>query len=63
MLQQMRRGLEAEGQLPPRETPGEIGALLLLDRDVDLVTPMCTELTYEGRLHAVKPQPEPQPQP
>ena len=35
-----------------REQPAEIGALLLIDRDVDLVSPMCTELTYEGLLHA-----------
>ena len=53
MLQQMRRGLEAEGQLPGREQPGEIGTLLLIDRDVDLVSPMCTELTYEGLLHSI----------
>ena len=31
--------------------PAQIRELLLLDRDVDLVTPMCTELTYEGLIH------------
>ena len=53
MLQQMRRGLEAEAQLPGREQPAEIGSLLLIDRDVDLVSPMCTELTYEGLIHSI----------
>eukprot|EP01090_Pellita_catalonica_P017405 TRINITY_DN5247_c0_g1_i1.p1 TRINITY_DN5247_c0_g1~~TRINITY_DN5247_c0_g1_i1.p1 ORF type:complete len:594 (-),score=95.78 TRINITY_DN5247_c0_g1_i1:73-1854(-) len=38
-----------------RETGGkeaaispEIDTLILIDRDVDLITPMCTQLTYEG---------------
>ena len=30
-----------------------ITEVLLLDRDVDLVTPLCTELTYEGLIHQV----------
>lgn len=30
-----------------------ISEVLLLDRTVDLVTPMCTELTYEGLIHQV----------
>ena len=50
----MRRSLQAEGRLPPAaDKPPEIGTLLLIDRDVDLVTPLCTELTYEGLLHHV----------
>lgn len=32
---------------------GRISELLLIDRDVDLVSPLCTELTYEGLIHAV----------
>lgn len=52
MVQQMRSSLEADGQLPPREAPPEIGSLLLIDRDCDLVTPMLTELTYEGLVHS-----------
>jgi len=28
--------------------PPEIDQLILIDRDVDLITPMCTQLTYEG---------------
>ena len=31
--------------------PPQIRELLLIDRDVDLVTPLCTELTYEGLIH------------
>ena len=33
--------------------PPQIAELLLLDRDVDLITPLCTELTYEGLIHHV----------
>ena len=28
----------------------EIDQLILIDREVDMVTPMCTQLTYEGLL-------------
>lgn len=34
-----------------RHGAGSISELLLLDRDVDLVTPLCTELTYEGLIN------------
>ena len=27
---------------------GDIDLLILIDREVDLVTPLCTQLTYEG---------------
>ncbi len=30
------------------EIPPEIHNLILLDREVDMITPMCTQLTYEG---------------
>lgn len=30
--------------------PPEINTLILLDREVDMVTPMCSQLTYEGLL-------------
>ena len=39
--------------LDPGHPPAQIAELLLLDRDVDLVTPLCTELTYEGLIHQV----------
>ena len=51
MLQQMRRGLEAEGQLPGREQRGEIGTLLLIDRDVDLVSTILSRATVPGEPH------------
>ena len=38
---------------PPAAASGAISELLLIDRDVDLVTPLCTELTYEGLIHQV----------
>ncbi|KAL6586428.1 Vacuolar protein-sorting-associated protein 33 [Orobanche minor] len=31
----------------------EINTLILLDREVDMVTPMCTQLTYEGLMDEV----------
>eukprot|EP00245_Coleochaete_scutata_P001569 TRINITY_DN11946_c0_g1_i1.p1 TRINITY_DN11946_c0_g1~~TRINITY_DN11946_c0_g1_i1.p1 ORF type:complete len:607 (+),score=112.22 TRINITY_DN11946_c0_g1_i1:84-1904(+) len=46
MMKRMRR--EQLGALPPYSGPPEIDMLILLDRQVDMVTPMCTQLTYEG---------------
>ncbi|MBW0497782.1 hypothetical protein O181_037497 [Austropuccinia psidii MF-1] len=34
----------------PRLTPGPIDTIVILDRQLDMVTPMCTQLTYEGLL-------------
>ena len=54
LLQQMRYVLDADGKaqrLP--DSPPQIGQLLLIDRDIDLYTPLCTELTYEGLIHQV----------
>jgi hypothetical protein len=36
----------------PRINP-EIDTLILLDRQVDMITPMCSQLTYEGLLDEV----------
>lgn len=36
----------------PQITP-EIDTLILLDRQVDMITPMCSQLTYEGLLDEV----------
>eukprot|EP01103_Thecamoeba_quadrilineata_P002908 TRINITY_DN12756_c0_g1_i1.p1 TRINITY_DN12756_c0_g1~~TRINITY_DN12756_c0_g1_i1.p1 ORF type:complete len:645 (-),score=157.59 TRINITY_DN12756_c0_g1_i1:935-2845(-) len=44
LLQRLRRELSPDEQLP---TP-QIDQLILIDRSVDMVTPMCTQLTYEG---------------
>ena len=44
MMLRMRRELDMdeEAKVP------EIDNLVLIDRSVDMVTPMCTQLTYEG---------------
>ena len=53
-IKTMRKILAADGLLPADDDyPPEIGALLIVDRAADLVTPLCTELTYEGLIHGV----------
>ena len=44
MLIRMRR----EQGLGKQTVPAEIDSLIILDREVDLVTPMLTQMTYEG---------------
>jgi len=57
MVTQMRQVLasseSAQGEIgsPPQEIEPQIEMVLLIDREVDLVTPLCTELTYEGLIH------------
>jgi len=34
------------------KTP-EIDSLIIIDRQVDMVTPMCTQLTYEGLIDEI----------
>lgn len=49
MLFRMRREMASdEQQIIP-----EIDTLILMDREVDLITPMCTQLTYEGLVDEV----------
>ncbi|CAB4017268.1 Vacuolar sorting-associated 33A, partial [Paramuricea clavata] len=43
MLRKRREVLDSENQISP-----QIDCLLLIDRNVDLLTPLCTQLTYEG---------------
>ncbi|EGC32075.1 hypothetical protein DICPUDRAFT_155993 [Dictyostelium purpureum] len=43
MIVRMRKEMSEEVTVPP-----EIDSLILLDREVDTITPMCTQLTYEG---------------
>eukprot|EP01133_Synstelium_polycarpum_P004080 gene4080-4752_t len=43
MITRMRKEQGEENMVPP-----EIDSLILIDRDVDLFTPLCTQLTYEG---------------
>ncbi|KAG0613466.1 hypothetical protein M758_6G104800 [Ceratodon purpureus] len=46
ILVRMQR--EQPPPLPSSVKPPEIDTLLLIDRQVDMVTPMCSQLTYEG---------------
>ena len=39
-----------EAQVDEMVLPPEIDQLILIDRECDLVTPLLTELTYEGEL-------------
>eukprot|EP00026_Physarum_polycephalum_P005659 Phypoly_transcript_05694.p1 GENE.Phypoly_transcript_05694~~Phypoly_transcript_05694.p1 ORF type:complete len:610 (+),score=111.39 Phypoly_transcript_05694:24-1832(+) len=49
MLIRMRKEMGAD---EPNTNP-EIDTLILIDRDVDMVTPCCTQLTYEGLVDEV----------
>jgi hypothetical protein len=44
MMVRMRREVSSD----ELNTMPEIDSLILIDRDVDMVTPCCTQLTYEG---------------
>ncbi|KAG0585899.1 hypothetical protein KC19_2G048100 [Ceratodon purpureus] len=46
ILVRMQR--EQPPPLPSSVKPPEIDTLLLIDRQVDMLTPMCSQLTYEG---------------
>jgi hypothetical protein len=46
-LLRMRRELSAEDEAAFPVTP-QIDSILIIDRDVDMVTPLLTQLTYEG---------------
>ncbi|KAM9994732.1 hypothetical protein ACTFIY_000926 [Dictyostelium cf. discoideum] len=48
MIVRMRKEMGEECTVPP-----EIDSLILLDRDIDTITPMCTQLTYEGLIDEV----------
>ena len=49
MMVRMRRELGTDDNpIPP-----EIDQIILLDRAVDLITPMCSQLTYEGLIDEV----------
>jgi hypothetical protein len=50
----LARGRAAAGRdAPAPGGPGALDTLIMLDRTVDVATPMCTQLTYEGLLHEV----------
>ncbi|XP_024401527.1 vacuolar protein-sorting-associated protein 33 homolog [Physcomitrium patens] len=44
----LRMQREQAPPLPASAKPPEIDTLILIDRQVDMVTPMCSQLTYEG---------------
>ncbi|KAF2072482.1 hypothetical protein CYY_006214 [Polysphondylium violaceum] len=48
MITRMRKEMGEEFTVPP-----EIDSLILIDRDIDTVTPMCTQLTYEGLIDEI----------
>eukprot|EP01012_Entosiphon_sulcatum_P040779 TRINITY_DN5449_c0_g1_i1.p1 TRINITY_DN5449_c0_g1~~TRINITY_DN5449_c0_g1_i1.p1 ORF type:complete len:616 (+),score=132.33 TRINITY_DN5449_c0_g1_i1:1510-3357(+) len=49
VLRRMRQELgDKDGGLGASTTPPEIHAAFLIDRDVDLISPLVTQLTYEG---------------
>jgi hypothetical protein len=48
MLQKRKEILDSENQISP-----QIDCLLLIDRNVDLLTPLCTQLTYEGLIDEI----------
>ncbi|KAL9987004.1 hypothetical protein ACROYT_G001238 [Oculina patagonica] len=43
----IKNTLEEEGEYKPVDGP-EIGSLILIDRGVDFVTPLCSQVTYAG---------------
>jgi hypothetical protein len=45
-----RLAAQLERLRPDVEPSAQIDSLIILDRAVDWVTPMCTQLTYEGML-------------
>ena len=45
LMNRMRRDIGVDSELP---IPPQFDTLLILDRTVDLATPMVTQLTYEG---------------
>ncbi|SGY50537.1 BQ5605_C001g00894 [Microbotryum silenes-dioicae] len=55
LLQRLRREAPSStaGAPPLAATNASIDSMVILDRSVDLVTPMCTQLTYEGLIDEI----------
>jgi vacuolar protein sorting-associated protein 33A len=53
MLLRMRRERGLAGEEEMAQVPPEIDNLVIIDRECDLVTPLCTQLTYEGLVDEV----------
>ncbi|KAK3607859.1 hypothetical protein CHS0354_038288 [Potamilus streckersoni] len=50
MCFELLKRLEGNRLVEPDYSKSEIGHLILFDRDIDYVTPLCTQVTYEGLL-------------
>ena len=52
-MERTRRELLRGGEHFDGSSPHQIDAVVLLDRSVDLITPLSTQLTYEGLIDEV----------
>ena len=52
-MHRLRAELPQPSATSPALTTGSIDSMVVIDRQVDLVTPMCTQLTYEGLIDEV----------
>lgn len=46
----LKKLLESEEDVNPCETEDQILAAVFIDRNVDFITPLCTQYTYEGMI-------------
>lgn len=53
LLKRLRRELPHSASRAPPPNSGNIDSMIILDRQVDMVTPLCTQLTYEGLVDEV----------
>lgn len=51
LLKRLRKQVSHDEEEPL--VPGPIDSIVVIDRHVDMVTPMCTQLTYEGLLDEI----------
>ena len=51
LMEQLRQSIPK--QSPVHHIAPEIDTIILIDRETDLITPMCTQLTYEGLIDEV----------
>ena len=47
------KNYETEGKKFDDNAKGDIESLIILDRNIDLITPMCTQLTYNGLIDEI----------
>ena len=53
MLLRMRREVAVDDPSSTLSISQTIDSLIIIDRSVDLITPLCTQLTYEGLIDEV----------